>query len=269
MLLRGELIDDLRRAVRRTGNAPAVTIEAVPLSGAIELGCVWTTAAVPLRDAISAWARSHPHLEAVLRVLAGVRSTVAPFGAPTFEVQPVPLTAAELAGHEWTEHRDRFRRSLIQHAALAGPLAFAIAAAYGEMVDNVVSHAQIPERSAISAVSAFGVENGGFEFAVGDLGRGVWASLRDKKENGAIDSDRVALDAAVRRGATRRSHDRGSGFSELHKALADLQATLRFRSGSAVLTLDGRGAERHAIEAESPPLDGFQLAVWCASPRPT
>jgi hypothetical protein len=102
-------------------------------------------------------------------------------------------------------------------------------------------------------------------FAVADLGRGVLASLRTNPAWAALTSSREALVRAIRDRASRRtSVPKGGGFDQVHRALADLNGVLRFRSGDAALILDGRGRDRQITASDSPAMAGFQISVTCA-----
>lgn len=167
----------------------------------------------------------------------------------------------------WTEHRDRFARSLSSIAGVPRQTAKAITAAYAEMVDNVLCHAAPHGVARPAAIVGFTVSSTEFEFAVADLGRGVLASLHDKDANRSLTTHGAALRAAIQEGATRRPYSTGHGFKDLHVALADLEGVLRFRSGDAALSLDGQGQPRRAVLGSSPALGGLQLGVRCNARR--
>lgn len=128
------------------------------------------------------------------------------------------------------------------------------------MADNVVQHSNLGLQP--DAVIGYMVTADAFEFAVADLGRGVLASLRENPLHASLASDAEALRAACTRGASRRTTGAGTGFADLLRALADLEAWLSFRSGTARLVIDGRGtAERREVVSNSVTLAGFQLSV--------
>ncbi|HXC53128.1 MAG TPA: ATP-binding protein [Candidatus Limnocylindrales bacterium] len=183
--------------------------------------------------------------------------------APLFELRRCP-TARELqdpaADTEWSYFQDRFRRSLANRLSLSPKLARGIAAALGEMVDNVVQHAGLGDTP--KALVAYEVNTQSFSMSVADTGRGILSSLRENPTNRTVTSDSAALTAAVLLGASRRTDAPGSGFLELRQALADLQGLFCFRTGSARLQLDGRGSgERVETISNSPELVGFQMSV--------
>jgi len=163
-------------------------------------------------------------------------------------------------GLEWRYFVDRFRRSLTTRLGLPGGTAQALAAVLQEMVDNVVDHAGLGDAPA--GIVAYDVSDEHFGFAVGDLGKGVLASLHENATHAGLATDGDALFSAVMRGASRRAGPKGKGFSDLLRALADLDGVLSFRSGSARLKLDGRGGgSRKVTPSNSPEMNGLQLSI--------
>ena len=262
-ILDGANIDNLRRMVERGGDLRAVQLDAVRLGAAFELACAAAGGPPELKRAVEQWSRTHDVLLRACRALDGGHDDVSMWSWPEMEIAAGPESGDEMAT-KWGLHRDRFGRSLQRRLRLPGALARAITGAYGEMADNVISHAAPEGSPAVRAVVGYAVYETSFAFAVADLGRGVLASLR---ESHPIETHRSALDAAIRRGVTRRDHfNSGTGFPKLHEALADLAGVLRFRSGDSALTLDGRGASRLPRFSTSPDLPGFQLTVACEMP---
>lgn len=259
----GSVVDELRRGLDRGDVIPTDVITSFSLGAAFELSCAARHEAGVGRT-LRQLLQAHPLLATASKGLAGEGADVADvFGAPDHEVRPAPRDGHEMSGLGWTEHRDRFGRALRQTACIDGSIARAITAAYAEMVDNVISHSAPPGEPTPPSVVGFLVAETHFEFAVADLGRGVRASLHDKEAHRELRSHEAALRAAVQQGATRRAYAAGNGFKDLHLALADLRGLLRFRTGDVALTLDGRGADRHAVVSASPDMVGFQLAVSC------
>ncbi|WP_236519213.1 ATP-binding protein [Sandaracinus amylolyticus] len=262
VVLDWSLIDDLRRAIARGRALPEVFGD-VALGAAFELACACEAGDAALRDAVTRWSIASGVLRSSVRALAGHASPVPdPFGVPTSEIRPAPRDGRDMDDHLWTEHRERFHRSLVHLAGLPARTARAVGGAYAEMADNIISHAS-SDGSPTRSLVGFRVSSTEFEFAVADTGRGIRASLHERPEHRRLINHVDALDAAVRGGATRRAHAAGGGFNDLHIALADLNAVLRFRTGDAALTLDGRGADRIAARSASPMMDGFQLSVVC------
>jgi hypothetical protein len=120
---------------------------------------------------------------------------------------------------------------------LSKRLAEQVAGAVGELEDNVHEHSD----AIGSGLVAFQSTSGCLEIVVLDRGVGVLASLRRSADYQHLESYEAALSAAVKAGATRYGRDtgRGTGFNRLFSGLADANSLLRFRSGDAVLELNG------------------------------
>jgi anti-sigma regulatory factor (Ser/Thr protein kinase) len=88
----------------------------------------------------------------------------------------------------------RFSRSL-ERAGFAKDLARSIAAALGEMADNIVQHANQPATA--DGVIAYQIASRFMCFAVADVGQGVLNSLSRSPAWIHLRSDRDALSAAV------------------------------------------------------------------------
>lgn len=261
-------VDELRRIAARDQPLPESLDGTFSLCAAFELAASAHTGDARLASACGRWAKSQNVLRVALDAFLGrPPKTGETFGAPAAEIRVAPADGDEMASLLWTEHRDRFGRSLSSIAGLSGQTARAITAAYAEMVDNVLCHAAPEGHPRPAAIIGFSVSSAEFEFAVADLGRGVLASLHDKDTNWRYTTQADALRGAIQEGATRRAHSTGNGFKDLHLSLADLEGVLRFRSGDAALTLDGQRQPRRAVFGSSPPLLGLQLGVRCSAPR--
>ena len=161
----------------------------------------------------------------------------------------------------WTGFVIRAKRAA-QSAGLSGSWAAQMVAAMSEMEDNVHWHSG----AAQTGVAAYRATPGRFEFVVADGGVGVLASLRDAAEYADLVDDGAALRLTLTEGASRfGSHsDRGHGFRPLFTGLANQRATLRFRSGEAAVSIDGRDPQLvMAQPATKPRLSGFLISVSC------
>jgi hypothetical protein len=157
----------------------------------------------------------------------------------------------------------RFQQALRYHG-FANRLDYGIVEAFKEMADNVIQHSGPSVDEPARAIVGYRVRHESMTFGVADLGRGVLASLKTNPRWTLLTNAREALVAAVCRRATRRAEvTEGSGFSNLHRALADTFGHLRFRSGGASLSLDGRASPRHAASKDTVEAKGFQLSVTC------
>jgi hypothetical protein len=136
--------------------------------------------------------------------------------------------------------------------------------AMGEIRDNVAEHSQ----AAATGLVVFRSRSGSFEFAVADSGIGTLASLRTNPEYARLRDEGEALQCALTDGVSRfgKSAGRGTGFSQLFKSLASLNASLRFRSGDHALSVEGESPTLvNAHVAKKPRAAGFLTCVLCRS----
>lgn len=134
--------------------------------------------------------------------------------------------------------------------------------AVGEIRDNVLEHSEAPDTGSVM----FRSRPGSFEFAVADAGIGVLASMKSNSEYRHLRDEGDALWCALSDGESRfgKAAGRGTGFSQLFKSLAALNASLRFRSGDHALTVSGRNPTLiSAHVAKKPPAPGFLCSVDC------
>ncbi len=272
MLVTPTLLDDIRRRLAR-GNSSIVaqlSPTGYSLGAVMELACATVCSerdrgGVAL-STLEPWGTLPLQFEQARKLLLGDASALAPvetFAAPAVELFAVVKRTGNEA-LEWDLYRQRFNRSLINNG-LAKNLSHALSKALAEMADNVIQHSGTDEDHPAAGLVGYHVGHRQMSFAVADLGRGVLASLRTNPRWRSIPDSMQALEAAVSRRASRRIEEaEGSGFRQVHKSLADLYGHLRFRTGDAVLTLDGRGESRAARIASSPGLPGFQITVSCA-----
>lgn len=272
MELSTQFADDLRAAAE-DGPLPADAadgVSAIPLASAVELVCAWEGwERVGRADTIAllkTWARRFPIVaRARAALVSGCADAVGDWDAPPTEIRPVP-TRVGIGETEFLTFEQRFKRSMERNGGFAPRLATALTRAFHEMVDNVIQHSGPSDAAPARGVIGYSVVQGAMTFAVADLGRGVLASLRTNPAWAMLTTSREALVRAIRDRASRRtSIPKGGGFDQVHRALADRNGVLRFRSGDAALVLDGRGQDRQVTASDSPSLAGFQLSVTCAS----
>jgi hypothetical protein len=136
------------------------------------------------------------------------------------------------------------------------------AAAFGELQSNVYEHSGAPQTGLI----VFKVSDGLFEFVVADWGVGVLRSLQSCVEFATVDNHAQALELTLTDGVSRygSSARRGHGFRPLFTGLANLNGTLRFRSGDHALTVEGDnfGAIPWKL-AQKIPIKGFVASISC------
>jgi hypothetical protein len=262
-------VDDVREAWRagEREELRRASLSSITLGASLEAACWAASGDDDVRSFVERWAQVFPMIRSAVVGLTTARRLPRPgdHDAPASELRRCPsrseLVNAQV-GVEWRYFLDRFRRSLSTKLSLPTPRARGLAAALQEMVDNVVQHAALGD--APVGVVGYEVSDQHFAFAVADLGRGVLASLHENPIHSALTTDGDALLWAVTRGASRRPGVNGTGFSDLLRALADMEGHLSFRSGAARLRLDGRGVGNRVVTpSNSPKMRGFQLSVSC------
>lgn len=161
----------------------------------------------------------------------------------------------------WT----RFCLTAQEAAKAAGfpkPTAAQCIAAIRELHTNIYEHSQAPD----TGVVAFQAHPGRFEFVVSDGGIGALESLRNREEYGSLRDHGRALRLTLTDGISRfgSKSGRGLGFRPLFVGLANLNGSLRFRSGDHALLIDGHNPSlMNAHVAQKPTLRGFLVSVSC------
>lgn len=153
-----------------------------------------------------------------------------------------------------------------QRAAAAAGFTKRVAAqlvgAMGEMYSNIYDHSE----AARTGLVAFTARSGSFEFVASDRGMGVLQSLRTCLEYADLDDHGEALRLTLRDGVSRHGSGTGHGygFRPLFIGLANLNGSLRFRSGDHALVIDGRNPSLMAAKlAQKPKINGFLASVKC------
>jgi hypothetical protein len=130
------------------------------------------------------------------------------------------------------------------------------------MHSNILEHSGAPD----TGLLAFSSSPNFFEFAVADSGMGVLDSLRACPAYANLNDHGEALRLAQTEGVSRYGMNtgRGMGFRPLFVGLANLAASIRFRSGSAALVIDGTNPATIPTRIQQKPLiRGFLLSVCC------
>lgn len=271
VILQTSDIDSLRNRADDAGVAPFFEVRpsGITLPALLELVCSSCmrphSAGERFEAIIQAWSQYLPDLRHARQLLVtgvGSRKKSAPFEAPLKELWRIQSRS------DWTDDpaslfQSRFRRSL-EKQGFGKKLSLALSKAMQEMADNVVQHSGSDEEHPAPGLVGYHVEERWMTYAVADIGRGVLASLETNPRWSTLSGSGHALRAAIYQNASRRIGSAGgAGFSEVQKSLADLNGTLRFRSGDACLTLVGRRTARLATLSSNPYLVGFQLAATC------
>jgi hypothetical protein len=151
-------------------------------------------------------------------------------------------------------------------AGLPPGLAGQLVGATKELHSNVYEHS---ERSRTGVV-AFAVHHDMAEFIVADSGIGVLASLKSNPVHASLAQDSEALRLALQPGVSRHVNepDRGHGFDLMFTGLLNRNSNLRFRSGTAAVTIDGcRHGNPVPVIRDRPAMQGFLIAVDCYGMR--
>ena len=172
-------------------------------------------------------------------------------------------TAASPSDHEtsWVS----FGLAAQQAATGAGfpkRIAAQFVGALGEMHSNIYEHSGCSG----TGLLAFKASTGIFEFVVTDLGMGVLKSLSTCPSYASLTDHGEALRLALTDGCSRfgPSAGRGIGFRPLFVGLANLSASLRFRSGDHALTIDGyKPSLVTARTSQKASIGGFFAAIRC------
>lgn len=154
----------------------------------------------------------------------------------------------------------------IQQGAVASSfpkkIARQLTAAVGELYSNLYEHSEASETGLI----VFRAGPNRFEFVVADKGIGVLKSLNNCAEHAALEDHGEALRLTLTDGISRHGTDvsRGYGFRPLFIGLANLNGSLRFRSGNHALVIDGQNPSLMTARiAEKVPIPGFLVSVVC------
>lgn len=134
----------------------------------------------------------------------------------------------DILSDQWDLFCDRFGRSLQQRHGTRGfrDLIKAIM----EIADNVFEHA-----GGCEGLAGFHFGDDHSIFSVADVGCGFLAALRPSQTWKDLGSEKAAISAVVRQGATSRDDQvTGGGFTDLFACLMEFNATVMIRSGGCV-----------------------------------
>jgi hypothetical protein len=131
----------------------------------------------------------------------------------------------------WNNVQENFVKSA-QACGFERDFAYALTAAFDEMVQNVWDHSAARGDPMAPAVMGYYVTPGEVHFAVGDIGRGALATLHENPLWSQIPSSTAALEAILRDNATRKaSEPTGGGFRQVWKSFLDRGGTVILSSG--------------------------------------
>lgn len=158
----------------------------------------------------------------------------------------------------------KFHESLVE-GGVPRKLALAFVGAFYEMASNAVEHANSP----VEPVASFEVNRRYWSFGITDVGRGVLGSIRENPCFAALEHESDALETIMRDGVSRTGEPgRGRGFSQVFKAFVDRRSRLRFRSGSAVASWEGKSPTAQEIAIDVLPVSRFGFHIGVAGPLP-
>jgi hypothetical protein len=163
----------------------------------------------------------------------------------------------------WSDYQQAFAAA-VKSAGFQPGFALALSAAFGEIVENVPDHSADSRTEMAAALVAYYVCPGELHFAVGDLGRGVLASLHENPQWAKLRQSRDAILATLQQGATRKvEHSHGAGFTVALKSFVDRSGMLSVSTGDATAHV-GRDSEgRRVISRFAPWLQGTCVAGSC------
>ncbi len=135
----------------------------------------------------------------------------------------------------------------------------------GELCDNAFVHARVPGKDPFGAficVQSYSNPRPNIQLAVGDLGKGIRASLAESKNFSGLKDDREAMLTAMRPGVSSWTHRegqrRGNGLTDVLKIALGSSSELDIRSVSGRIWLRGGRLGRAADEGT---LDGTLVGL--------
>lgn len=184
----------------------------------------------------------------------------------TNEYTWLPPSASDSDAPQWMMFLRRLQNAA-RDAGFTTQVARGLVGAFVEMADNVLQHSHNPR----SGVGAYRWERGCFEYAVADAGIGMLASLRTCPDYLNLNDAGTALQTALRDGESCRGRNpqNGLGFRQVLVSLAELNGSLRFRSGDHVLTIDGTSPDLSKARLRHVGLEyrGFLISAVCRPQR--
>jgi hypothetical protein len=141
-----------------------------------------------------------------------------------------------------------------------GSKAVALSGAMFEMADNVFQHSGTD-----AGILGYHVSDGHVAFAIGDVGKGVLASLRENTAWMGLRNSKEALVAIIKNHASRRSHGGdGEGFKEVFRSLVDLNGIIELASCEGRVRVINAPLGRNATTQFTGACPGLQLSICCS-----
>jgi len=260
--------DEIRQLVESREIRPLESLQVteVDLYAAIELACCQFLKRENhkiLFPCVTQWAFRVPMLQSAIETIhrGNVPLRINPFRPRPWEF--FPITTASWNDNDYHLFESRFTAAVRQ--AGFGRKSTALAGAFFEMADNITQHSGPSSVNPARGILGYQVESEQMTFGVGDVGRGVLASLTENPAWKHIEESADALEAIVKDHASRRlGLGPGQGFLQVFKSLADMNGQLIFRSGDGLLTIAGQPDRRQASKGSAVFFPGFQLSVSCS-----
>lgn len=163
----------------------------------------------------------------------------------------------------WNEFQQHLVTRLKSNGFDAG-FSYALSAAFGEIAENVPDHSAPENVEMAAALVCYYVLPGEIHFAVGDVGRGVLASLHENPKWAGLPDSRDAIRATLEQAATRKSaHPEGTGLKLALKSFVDRNGLLAMSSGDATANVAREADGRSTTYGLAPWLAGTCVAATC------
>lgn len=249
-------VSELRLLAER-GELPE-RLDPCGLLAAVHLACsawVWRRDSMPAFAVFQGWL-SDPKLAAAWAALTSRRTSGVDYSAKPLEVLTITDTIAE------AQFANRFRKSLEEVGTFSHAEARGLAGSLQELIDNVRQHSGPSLDAPAAGIMAYEVSKQSFVYAVGDVGRGTLASLRENPAWAKLPDEAAALAAIVNRNASRRlDNTPGTGFRDAVRVLSDF-GHLSVGSGDAYLDVAGAPTGRTGAGGHRIALSGVQVGVF-------
>lgn len=270
MQVNSAFVADLRE-LHSTGDLSEVkklTPSSMSIGAAIELTCLRSAFPGPLALIMDDWAQSCQMLNDAFLTFQNGRFPSSENMWAVREVEFFPIR-----DRNWAEdsHYHPFESRFCKAAKDAGfgDKADGITGALFEMADNVIQHSTGNCSGPGPGLIGYYVTSGHVAFAIGDVGRGVLASLKENPAWENLQDSKEALLAVIMKHASRRPYGgEGEGFKEVLRSLANLNGIVEMASEDGRIRLFQTPTGRKAVSQFTGTCPGFQLSVNCSLSGP-
>lgn len=169
-------------------------------------------------------------------------------------------TSGDILSDKWDLFCDRFKRRLQREYGARG--FNDLIKAIHEIADNVFEHAGNLHMPGRASLAGFHFGNDHAVFSIADVGKGFLGSLRESTKWNHLATDKAAISAVVRNGATSRNgQDCGGGFTDLFSCLLEYNVTVLVRSGTCRSKIYQGSTDRILESCVGGPMVGAQVTV--------